>query len=388
MHDRSFERKLNPLLVTMTLSWRRSKAWHSGEPPGGVHSRGTASDILEEGGHDVKSTWPLWARPHTCYMLDRALTTRLKAIADSLRHGTIDDLAHLASAPTISPSTIAPAGNRTRDLALISIVSATGQLMTWPTWSPHQHYNGNYNGKQGCKAEKIQKDCLSSDGSLQLRNIKLESLVIADQHAAMNMYPGPVHIARHTLGIGFTRSIGPMITHDFCVPLVPQRLLVVLLVHTTVGSSTGALGLKDTVGESKKFYFPFPSSQALRDMVKACFIISFENLPFQSDARTTTLIHTIDGRRGSIHRRGGDFSIGSPIRHATTFWLLYFSSSFLCNSLDQSPLVIGRPSRLAYNRRDSKGKSVKDEKRIPFPINQAEVVNQMVYQRPPLTPLG
>ena len=31
------------------------------------HSRGTASDILEEGGDDVKSAWPLWAGPHTCY---------------------------------------------------------------------------------------------------------------------------------------------------------------------------------------------------------------------------------------------------------------------------------------------------------------------------------
>lgn len=130
------------------------------------HSRGTASEILEEGGDDVKSAWPLWAGPHTCY-------------------------------------------------------------------------NGNYNGKQGCKAERIRKDCLSSDCSLQLGNMKLESLVIADQHAAVNMYPGPVHTARHTLGIGFARSIGPMITHDFCVPLVPQRLLVVLLAHTTVGSSTG-----------------------------------------------------------------------------------------------------------------------------------------------------
>lgn len=69
--------------------------------------------------------------------------------------------------------------------------------------------------------------------------MKLESLVIADQHAAVNMYPGPVHTARHTLGIGFAQSIGPMITHDFCVPLVLQRLLVVLLAHTTVGSSTG-----------------------------------------------------------------------------------------------------------------------------------------------------
>ena len=69
--------------------------------------------------------------------------------------------------------------------------------------------------------------------------MKLESQVIADQHVAVNMYPGPVHTVRHTLEMGFVRSIGPMITHGFCVPLVPQRLLVVLLVHTTVGSSTG-----------------------------------------------------------------------------------------------------------------------------------------------------
>ncbi|KAJ1680788.1 hypothetical protein LUZ63_023990 [Rhynchospora breviuscula] len=63
------------------------------------HSRGTASEILEEGGDDVKSAWPLWAGPHTCY-------------------------------------------------------------------------NGNDNGKQGCKAERIRKDCLSSDCSLQLGNMK------------------------------------------------------------------------------------------------------------------------------------------------------------------------------------------------------------------------
>ncbi|KAL2330390.1 hypothetical protein Fmac_017971 [Flemingia macrophylla] len=73
-----------------------------------------------------------------------------------------------------------------------------------------------------------------------------------------------------------------------------------------------------------------------------------------SDACTTTLTHTIDGRRGSIYRRGGNLGIGSPIRSTTALWLLYFSSSFLCNSLDQTSLVISRPSRLAYNRKDSK----------------------------------
>ncbi|KAG0595990.1 hypothetical protein M758_UG214900 [Ceratodon purpureus] len=113
-------------------------------PCHGLHSQETASDILEEGGDDVKSAWPLWAGLHTCY-------------------------------------------------------------------------NGNYNRKQGFKAERIQKDSLSSDCSLQLENMKSESLVIADQHAAVNMYSGPVHTARHTMGIGFARSIKPRITHYFSV---------------------------------------------------------------------------------------------------------------------------------------------------------------------------
>ena len=35
--------------------------------------------------------------------------------------------------------------------------------------------------------------------------MKPESLVIADQHAAVNTFPGLVHTARHTMGVGFTR---------------------------------------------------------------------------------------------------------------------------------------------------------------------------------------
>ena len=34
--------------------------------------------------------------------------------------------------------------------------------------------------------------------------MKLESLVIADQHAAVNTFPGLVHTARHTMGVGDT----------------------------------------------------------------------------------------------------------------------------------------------------------------------------------------
>jgi hypothetical protein len=97
------------------------------------HSGGTAGDKPEEGGDDVKSSWPLWAGLHTCYNGgDRGLL---------LRKGTL-----------------------------------------------------------------ILKNRLSSDCTLQLECMKLESLVIADQHAAVNTFPGLVHTARHTMGVGSTLS--------------------------------------------------------------------------------------------------------------------------------------------------------------------------------------
>ena len=52
---------------------------------------------------------------------------------------------------------------------------------------------------------KSQKADLSSDWSLQLDSMKAESLVIADQHAAVNTFPGLVHTARHTMGADSTR---------------------------------------------------------------------------------------------------------------------------------------------------------------------------------------
>ena len=39
--------------------------------------------------------------------------------------------------------------------------------------------------------------------------MKPESLVIADQHAAVNTFPGLVHTARHTTGVGNARSQWP-----------------------------------------------------------------------------------------------------------------------------------------------------------------------------------
>src|SRR5919202_1502071 len=99
----------------------------------GGHSEGTAGDKPEEGGDDVKSSWPLWAGLHTCY-------------------------------------------------------------------------NGGDSGTPGSDAEPIPKSRLSSARTLQLGCVTVESLVIADQHAAVNTFPGLVHTARHTMGVGFTRS--------------------------------------------------------------------------------------------------------------------------------------------------------------------------------------
>ena len=61
-------------------------------------------------------------------------------------------------------------------------------------------------GKQNREAEQTPKSRLSSDCRLQLACMKLELLVIADQHAAVNTFPGLVHTARHTMRVGNTRS--------------------------------------------------------------------------------------------------------------------------------------------------------------------------------------
>ena len=54
--------------------------------------------------------------------------------------------------------------------------------------------------------EQIPKVDLSTDWSLQLDSMKAESLVIADQHAAVNTFPGLVHTARQATEVGSTRS--------------------------------------------------------------------------------------------------------------------------------------------------------------------------------------
>ncbi len=82
------------------------------------------------------------------------------------------------------------------------------------TSSPHGLYIQGYTratmaGTKGCNTAKwseSQKTGLSSDWSLQLDSMKSESLVIADQHAAVNTFPGLVHTARHTTKVDCTRS--------------------------------------------------------------------------------------------------------------------------------------------------------------------------------------
>ena len=97
------------------------------------HSKETAGDKLEEGGDDVKSSWPLRSGLHTCY-------------------------------------------------------------------------NGGDSGQQCRKTKLILKSHLSSDWTLQLESMKLESLVIVDQRATVNTFSGLVHTARHAMEVGFTLS--------------------------------------------------------------------------------------------------------------------------------------------------------------------------------------
>ena len=80
------------------------------------------------------------------------------------------------------------------------------------TSSPHGPYVQGYTratmgytkGSKAARCSKSHKISLSSDCSLQLDYMKLESLVIADQHAAVNTFSGLVRTARHTTRVSFT----------------------------------------------------------------------------------------------------------------------------------------------------------------------------------------
>ena len=78
--------------------------------------------------------------------------------------------------------------------------------------SPHGPYVQGYTRatmastkrSETARWSKPQKSRLSSDWSLKLDSMKLESLVIGDQNATVNTFPGIVHTARHAIGVGFT----------------------------------------------------------------------------------------------------------------------------------------------------------------------------------------
>ncbi len=82
------------------------------------------------------------------------------------------------------------------------------------TSSPHGPYVQGYTrttmagtkSRDPARGSQSQKTGPSSDWSLQLDSMKSESLVIADQHAAVNTFPGLVHTARHTMEVDCSRS--------------------------------------------------------------------------------------------------------------------------------------------------------------------------------------
>ncbi|AEH52125.1 hypothetical protein BCO26_2737 [Heyndrickxia coagulans 2-6] len=82
------------------------------------------------------------------------------------------------------------------------------------TSNHHAPYDLGYtratmDGTKGCETARLsqsQKTIPSSDCRLQPACMKPESLVIADQHAAVNTFPGLVHTARHTTRVCNTRS--------------------------------------------------------------------------------------------------------------------------------------------------------------------------------------
>ena len=82
------------------------------------------------------------------------------------------------------------------------------------TSSHHGPYDQGYTratmvgteGSQAARWSKSNKTDRSPDWSLQLDSMKSESLVIVDQNATVNTFPGLVHTARHTMGVGCKRS--------------------------------------------------------------------------------------------------------------------------------------------------------------------------------------
>ncbi len=82
------------------------------------------------------------------------------------------------------------------------------------TSSPHGLYIQGYTratmadtkGSEPARGSQSQKVRPSSDRSLQLDSVKPELLVIVDQNATVNTFPGLVHTARQVTKVNCTRS--------------------------------------------------------------------------------------------------------------------------------------------------------------------------------------
>ena len=83
----------------------------------------------------------------------------------------------------------------------------------WPLClGQHTCYNGRYRGLQYREMELIPKTGPSSDSSLKLDCLKLESLVNVDHHATLNTFSSLAHTARQGRKVGNARSstlVGP-----------------------------------------------------------------------------------------------------------------------------------------------------------------------------------
>ncbi len=90
----------------------------------------------------------------------------------------------------------------------------TNRRKVGTTSSHHGPYEWGYTratmaNTKGCEPAMVSeshKVSHSPDWSQQLDSMKSESLVIANQNVAVNTFPGLVHTARHTMGVGCTRS--------------------------------------------------------------------------------------------------------------------------------------------------------------------------------------
>ena len=90
----------------------------------------------------------------------------------------------------------------------------TNRRKVGTTSSHHGPYDLGYTratmgGTKGCKTARwseSHKTVRSPDWSLQLDSMKSESLVIVNQNVTVNTFPGLVHTARHTMGVGCSRS--------------------------------------------------------------------------------------------------------------------------------------------------------------------------------------